>query len=292
MGVKKGNKIMVSKMLHNNSITPILENKLFFSKYLEKNELIKVPKTLGFNYNNFFYNRGNNEVSYVKEAEEVIYYLANLIGCSPNKSIFVKPIDGAQGRCCFLLTNQNVKVMLNNNALETLLNGNFIFQETVIQHAEINKIYAGSVNTIRIDTYIDENGGIHLLSALMRFGANGSFVDNISAGGFFVPIDIDTGRFKKYGMQLLEYGGNIYVEHPDTKFSFEGFEIPYFDEVKKMIKEVVKLIPNKLVGWDIAISQDGPVIIEGNHNYSPRMSEMAYGGYKNHPIYKEILKQV
>ena len=50
-----------------------------------------------------------------------------------------------------------------------------------------------------------------------------------------------------------------------TGIKFDGFEIPYWDEIKKMVLEAA-LVNDKvnIVGWDVAISKDGPVIIEGN----------------------------
>ncbi len=44
------------------------------------------------------------------------------------------------------------------------------------------------------------------------------------------------------------------------------------------------------MGWDIAITQNGPITIEGNHNTNITMSEVGYGGYKKHPLVKEMLR--
>lgn len=292
MGVKKSGRVSNSKKLHNNAIVPILENKLFFDKYFSNTGLVKVPKVLGYNFKkSFYYNNKTNDIPILKNKEDIVSYITSLFEKLEDDSIFIKPIDGRQGTDCFKLKRENLNSEANDNIFNTILNGNFVFQETIKQHDDINQIYSGSINTIRIDTYTNDMREIHLLSASMRFGSSGNYVDNISAGGFFVPIDIETGKFKKYGMQLLEYGGNLYTEHPDTNFTFLDFKIPYFNEIKEMVVQASSLAPNKLVGWDVAISKKGPVIIEGNHSYSLRMSEMAYGGYKKHPVFKKIIKK-
>ncbi len=46
-----------------------------------------------------------------------------------------------------------------------------------------------------------------------------------------------------------------------------------------------------MIGWDVAISENGPLIIEGNDNNSLFMSDIAYGGYLKHPLFKEILEE-
>ena len=50
-----------------------------------------------------------------------------------------------------------------------------------------------------------------------------------------------------------------------------------------------EMIPVTVVGWDIAISHDGAVLIEGNGYYDVRMSEMAYSGYWRNPVFRRLI---
>ena len=43
------------------------------------------------------------------------------------------------------------------------------------------------------------------------------------------------------------------------------------------------------MGWDIAITPNGPFVIEGNHNTGLMMTEVGYGGYKKHPLINKLL---
>lgn len=54
-------------------------------------------------------------------------------------------------------------------------------------------------------------------------------------------------------------------EESITGIKFDGFQIPYWEEIKEMVLEAA-LVNDKvnLVGWDVAISKNGPLIIEGN----------------------------
>ena len=58
---------------------------------------------------------------------------------------------------------------------------------------------------------------------------------------------------------------NTLYEHPVTKEKIVGFNIPMFKEAVELVKEAAKVVPEvAYVGWDVAISDNGPVIIEGN----------------------------
>ena len=58
---------------------------------------------------------------------------------------------------------------------------------------------------------------------------------------------------------------NQFANHPKSNIKIDGFKIPYFDEVKEMVKKAA-LESDKIlvVGWDVAITPSGPLIIEGN----------------------------
>ena len=72
---------------------------------------------------------------------------------------------------------------------------------------------------------------------------------------------------------------------------FQGFQIPFFEEVEEQIAiEAADWIPKALVGWDIAVSETGPALIEGNTRYyNTQASDMAYGGYRRNPVYKKLV---
>lgn len=305
MGVRKNNRLAALGVIHNHSMAPLLDNKLCFSMFMEGKPGVKIAKVLGFNFKNAFFYGTNYVPEMLDDEDKVLAFLQGLPEHSqgafgeipgvpkvPGERIFIKPIDGRQGQNCFLV-NPSGSSLSDASAkaiVPVLLQGSFLYQEVLEQHRDIKAIYPHSLNTIRIDTFMDSQGKVSLMTGLMRFGVEGRVVDNITAGGIFVPIDMETGRLKPKAFRLLEHGGNIYTEHPDTGFVFKGFEIPYFEQVREMLVAAVRLIPDILLGWDVAVTPEGPVIIEGSQYYSPRMSEMAYGGYNNHPVYKEILK--
>jgi len=206
-----------------------------------------------------------------------------------DKEIFIKTVDTQGGDNCFVLNSLNIETIADELMNIKVL----LFQERLKQHEVIKNIYPYSINTLRIDTYIDDSGEVIFLSSLIRFGANKSVVDNPgTSGGFFVPVNVETGEIKKRGMQFLKLGGNFYYNHPETKEVFGEIKIPYFNDAKTLIKRALKVVPEKMVGWDIAITENGPVIIEGNDNPSLFMSDLAIGGYKKNVTMRKILKLI
>ena len=51
-------------------------------------------------------------------------------------------------------------------------------------------------------------------------------------------------------------------------------------EAFALVNHACELIGDRLIGWDVCIGPEGPIIIEGNHNYHMVMQEVAYGGYR------------
>ena len=58
---------------------------------------------------------------------------------------------------------------------------------------------------------------------------------------------------------------NIYYKHPMTNTDIVGFKVPKYKEAVKLALKASKVVKeSRYVGWDIAITDKGPVIIEGN----------------------------
>ena len=118
----------------------------------------------------------------------------------------------------------------------------------------------GSVNTIRMLT-LNLNGKFTLLSAFLRMGPVGSFTDNVCGGGMRCGIDAD-GNFCEFGyLQSFEKT----LTSPNGT-SLKGLKIDNFDKITKLLEKLsYNFQQMHLIGWDIAIREDGePVVIEVN----------------------------
>ncbi|HRN54800.1 MAG TPA: sugar-transfer associated ATP-grasp domain-containing protein [Agriterribacter sp.] len=152
----------------------------------------------------------------------------------------------------------------------------------VIQHDALMRMSPSGVNTVRVVTqYIEEK--VIILFAFLRISVNSS-VDNLSVGNYGVnfgaTINIETGEIAGPGVYLDTTKADIY-NHPVTHTPIIGFKIPYWDECRNMVMKASALTPgNRSIGWDVAITNEGPVLIEGNHNWNLLSMSPGRKGFK------------
>jgi hypothetical protein len=190
---------------------------------------------------------------------------------SLNIDAFAKKLAGMVGEGIFPLQIREGKFYSGNielklNELTAKLDGKYLLQERIIQHPEISKFHASSVNTIRIITF-NNNGRLEVFSSALRIGANGQSNDNWGTGGIVVGIDKETGKLLEEGVFRQGYGLRAKV-HPDSGVVFKDFEIPFYKESVEQVCKLHSYLPRiQSIGWDIAITPDGPTFVEGNDNW-------------------------
>lgn len=187
-------------------------------------------------------------------------------------TFFAKPSGRAGGRGARIVNTceqDKDKVFI-----EMISEREYILEERIIQCQEMAQFNPTSINTIRT-ALVNTEGGIEMLFAELRTGRKGSVVDNGGSGGVLVPIDINTGKLSKYG---FDNTGKTYTAHPDSNVTFENFQIPRWDEIQQLSKDLMEKIPNlKYVGWDISITDQCLTLVEGN-------SRAMFGGLQGlHP---------
>ena len=156
-----------------------------------------------------------------------------------------------------------VKDYLNSDLLYEYLQNKklFLLEEIVKQHDILNDINPSSVNTLRIITILKDNK-VNFITCFLRIGNKDSFVDNTSSGGMLTMVGLNTGMTL---YPACDGNMNIYDKHPATKKKIAGIKIPFFKETLKLVEELAKIEPNlKYIAWDIAITNNGPLLIEGN----------------------------
>ena len=137
-----------------------------------------------------------------------------------------------------------------------------LIEDLIVQHPDVSKLYPGSVNTYRIVTVI-RDGIPGVVYAFIRIGNSGRFVDNINSGGMAAPVDVETGVI---GFPAFDKDARVYEVHPVTGCPIAGYQLPYWRESIELCLEAAKVVPQLgYVGWDVAVSEDGPQLIEGNH---------------------------
>lgn len=140
-----------------------------------------------------------------------------------------------------------------------------LLEEEIIQHDRLNELSDSGVNTIRIITTKISDDEVEILGARLRITV-GSKIDNMAAGNLAIPIDIQSGA---------TYGKAVYSDirkadvsvHPITGKGLSGFKIPDWQLCVNLATDLALFSRNESVGWDIAITKNGPTVIEGNHDW-------------------------
>ncbi|MCB2221112.1 MAG: hypothetical protein KQI35_12010 [Bacteroidetes bacterium] len=234
---------------------PLLEDKFLFDSFL-KGLKIPTPPVAGIIENKMILWHGAGE----KVPLEAIL--------NRNLDVYCKLVFSWGGKNVFRLQVTNGQLLINGEETTVddlklqITGGKYILQETVKQHPELNKLNPWCANTLRVITLSD---GIEpgILVAILRVGINKNYVDNASSGNLQSGIGLDN-RLAFPGSQW-GYPPKYFTHHPDTGVEFKGFEVPYMNEVRQMCIDIHRYLSYFfIISWDIAISEKGPLVIEGN----------------------------
>ncbi len=169
---------------------------------------------------------------------------------------------------------------------ELLEGRQFLLEELIPQHEEMSRLCNTSVNTLRVISYFD-GSQVHVIASVLKIG-NGGAIDNFSHGGMYTMLSDE-------GVALypaFDGENRTFAVHPVTGTSIVGFQVPLFSEVLKFVDTIARVVPEvPYVGWDIAISPDGPVVIEGNYNTGVFQAKPSVSGVRTGllPRYKEVI---
>jgi len=206
-------------------------------------------------FNGVFKNFLKRDYLYLKEAslEDFQKFLKG------KTKVCVKPIDQTAGAGVEIVNideNTNIKELYQ----KLLDNNQHLVEDFIVQHHEMNALFSRSVNSLRIISFLKDDGEVVILRAVLKIGMRDG-IDNHCNGGVYTFLN-DEGVVE--GAAADDFG-NDYTVHPISHAPIKGFKVPKFKEACEMIKEAGKVVPQiRFVGWDVAITEDGPVIIEGN----------------------------
>ncbi|GAB3270031.1 sugar-transfer associated ATP-grasp domain-containing protein [Microbacterium lacusdiani] len=134
-----------------------------------------------------------------------------------------------------------------------------LLEQVIEQHADLAAVCPGTVNTTRVTAFFDGTD-VHILAIAQKFG-RGAVSDQMSYGGFYTMLHDDG---KAFGPGYDSHG-HVHEKHPDTGFPIADFRLPMMDEVRAFIDQVARVVPEvQYVGWDVVVSPEGPVLVEGN----------------------------
>lgn len=242
--------------LWESKIYPYFNNLLWGRAYADKCAYDRLfphlnrPRTIVKNSCGRFYDSEQNIIS----KEEAISL------CAKENSFIVKFTTFSSG-------GKNIQVFkdgeVNEKDIRKFFNeyeANFIVQEIVRQHRDLEKIHKESVNTLRVISFYFK-GKVHILSSQLRMGSGNARIDNYSAGGYSCNVNLD-GRLDDKAVSKVDGWASV---HP-SGIKFKDIIVPnYKDVINVIINEHPKLPHLNIIGWDFAIGENGePIFIELN----------------------------
>jgi len=160
-------------------------------------------------------------------------------------------------------------------------------EEFIIQHPEISRLSDSGVNTVRIITQVTKDNQVEILGARMRISVN-TWVDNLASGNIAAPVDLETGRLN---------GPAVYsditkpkeITHPVSGIELVGYQIPLWGQCLDLVKRAALHRPeNRAVGWDVVLTEKGPELLEGNHNWCKILWQIPIDTGLKHVLVKHL----
>jgi hypothetical protein len=141
-----------------------------------------------------------------------------------------------------------------------------IVQYCLVNHNALADINLGALATARVLTCRDETGGVEVTHAVLRMPRRpGAPIDNFHAGGIAAAIDLETGSLGRATDIGLKLDSAWHERHPTTGAQILGRRLPHWPAVLNLVREAHAAIGDRVVvGWDVAILEQGPCLVEGN----------------------------
>ncbi len=198
--------------------------------------------------------------------------------------LFLKPANcgsGGKGIVCYkkkdtnyLSKNKEKLSFKNIKKFKT----DYILQEGLENKGFLKEIHPYSLNTFRIMTFFKPKKGAKVIYAILKAGNNKSITDNAHTGGIYIGVNLKKGTLMDKG---FDEDLNEFNLHPLTKVDFRNKKIEDFKKIIEIAEKAGNLFPFlTFIGWDIALTKKGAIILEGNSSPGLTIIQRTYGGIK------------
>ena len=155
-----------------------------------------------------------------------------------------------------------------------------VVQERLRDHPDLPGD-GSALQTLRIVTLVARDGRVRVLNAQFRLAAPGNAIDNFAdgtTGNLLAIIGLEDGSLgpiiRPGARRVLERvpAGTLDGAPP------AGARLPYWDEIGAVVSEAAPhFLPMRAIGWDVAITPDGPRIVEANIWWDPPTPQPGMG---------------
>jgi hypothetical protein len=225
--------------------------------------------------------------------EEHRRLVREVLAGNPDRRLILKPVDGQRGSRIRVSYWSEGEIVVWSQAAggvrplaQERFEGRSVVQEYLTQHPSLTAV-AGSTNTLRVLTLLTRAGDCIPVWASIRFGVNESPIDNLSAGGLGAGVDLETGRLSTHA---YDFDSRKHTRHPNSGVAFEDVCVPMWGAVVALAKRTQEAFPfYRFLGLDIAVTPQGPVLVEINHAPDTGSEEAVGPLLRNERVRREFL---
>lgn len=198
----------------------------------------------------------------------------------------IKPVRGAHGRGVNIFRktekgfiDTSAKLYKTGEIYDLMFLSNehnsFLIQERLKNHPELIRLSDTQyLQTVRMITLIDSKNKHHILQAHLKLIMGQSVIDSFEyglTGNIQSKVFLGDGVLKPaVKLNLNGSGIKTISAHPKTGVCFDRFHLPMWPQVCQLVKVVApKFLPIRTIGWDIALTETGPFIVEANIWWDP-----------------------
>ena len=150
--------------------------------------------------------------------------------------------------------------------------GPLLVQSFIDQHPDVTHTAGPAIGCVRIITFL-ENGAPEILRAFWKIPTGGALADNLWRGNMIASVDENTGEVGVVRAGVTPDAPHV-THHPDTRAELPGMILPHWRDVRRLCESAAHLMRGMpLVGWDVAIGPDGPVLVEANSVPSAELTQ-------------------
>ncbi len=183
-----------------------------------------------------------------------------------NKKVIFKPNRGSCGKGVFAFDIKEGEDAMDK-AILSVLGKDFLCEQFIIQHSVMASLHPHSVNSIRV-LAMNDHGDVKIIAATLKMGDAEKVVDNLRNDGRAANISIESGIVDTPCADLQDNS----TFYSSTGILVLGLQIPNWDKVLELAKKtVLKCKGNVLLGLDIAVTEEGAVLIEANNRPGTRI---------------------
>lgn len=200
--------------------------------------------------------------------------LAELARAAQGAGLFVKPRRGHGGRDSFALTRSGDRWHIDGRPVASeelrqrwtraVASDDLLVQHRVMAAAELADLAAdGRAPVLRLATARRRDGAVFVHSALLGISVPGRDPRHFLEGTIYVPVIADTGALAR-GRRLARPSVRLdRVEETGARIA--GRVLPFYAQTVALARRAMAALPPlPLVHWDWLLSDDGPVLLEGN----------------------------